>query len=195
MRATASTVFIAGGISAWVSLFGFGPGEWLSQRMRDQHDSWTSQINPPAWAPSHELFSTLGIVAVVVNGLFLALPLLAFAGANARRLRVAPAAVARQLGGLIAGLTLVLAVEMVFLSQLVLLRNQADRAISQAEMKDRAIYDDSTTIQVTGGGHAWPSIVGPVKSSNAGFADGHVETRPRDRLQWQVEARGRLYMY
>ncbi len=52
-----------------------------------------------------------------------------------------------------------------------------------------------TTIQVTGGGHAWPSIVGPVKSSNSGFADGHVETRPRDRLQWQVEARGRLYLY
>ncbi len=52
-----------------------------------------------------------------------------------------------------------------------------------------------TTIQITGGGHAWPSIVGPVKSSNAGFADGHVETRPRDKLQWQVEARGRLYMY
>jgi hypothetical protein len=42
---------------------------------------------------------------------------------------------------MIAGLTLVLAVEMVFLSQLVLLQTQADRATSQAEMKDRAIYD------------------------------------------------------
>jgi prepilin-type N-terminal cleavage/methylation domain-containing protein/prepilin-type processing-associated H-X9-DG protein len=57
-------------------------------------------------------------------------------------------------------------------------------------------WDDAhTTIQITGGGHAWPSIVGPVKSSNSGFADGHVETRTRDRLQWQAEARGRLYMY
>jgi ABC-type transport system involved in multi-copper enzyme maturation permease subunit len=139
MRATASTVFIAGGISAWVSLFFVGAGEWLSQRMREQQDSWTGQINPPAWAPSPELFSTLGLFAVVLNGLLLALPLLAFAGANARRLRVAPAAVARQLGGMIAGLTLVLAVEIVFLSQLVLLQTQADRATSQAELKDEAI--------------------------------------------------------
>ncbi len=139
MRATASTVFIAGGISAWVSLFFVGAGEWLGQRMREQHESWTGQINPPAWAPSPELFSTLGLFAVVVNGLLFALPLLAFAAANARRLRVTPAAVARQLGGLIAGLTLVLAVEMVFLSQLVLLRTQADRATSQAELKDEAI--------------------------------------------------------
>jgi len=141
MRATASTVFIAGGISAWVSLFFVGAVEWLSGRMREHHESWTGQINPPAWAPSHEVFSTLGFVAVVVNGLLLALPLLAFAGANARRLHVAPGSVARQLGGMIAGLTLVLAVEMVLLSQLVLLRNQADRAISQAEMKYRAIYE------------------------------------------------------
>jgi hypothetical protein len=107
--------------------------------MQDQHESWTGQINPPAWAPSPQLFSTLGLFAVVVNGLLFALPLLAFAAANARRLRVAPAAVARQLGGLIAGLTLVLAVEMVFLSQWVLLRTQADRATSQAELKDEAI--------------------------------------------------------
>jgi len=141
MRATASTVFIAGGISAWVSLFFVGAVEWLSGRMHEHHESWTGQINPPAWAPSHEVFSTLGFVAVVVNGLLLALPLLAFAGANARRLHVAPGSVARQLGGMIAGLTLVLAVEMVLLSQLVLLRNQADRAISQAEMKYRAIYE------------------------------------------------------
>jgi hypothetical protein len=155
MRATASTVFIAGGISAWVSLFFVGAGEWLSQRMRDQHESWTGQINPPAWAPSHELFSTLGIVAVVVNGLLLALPLLAFAAANARRLHVAPGSVARQLGGMIAGLTLILAVEMVLLSQLVLLRNQADRAISQAAMKDRAI-NDIRKAQISG--HFTPEV-------------------------------------
>ncbi len=149
MRATASTVFIAGGISAWVSLFFVGAGEWLSGRMREHHESWTGQINPPPWAPSQELFSTLGFVAIVVNGLLLALPLLAFAGANARRLHVAPGSVARQLGGMIAGLTLVLAVQMIFLSQLVLLRNQADRAISQAEMKDRAI-DDIRKAQISG---------------------------------------------
>lgn len=51
-------------------------------------------------------------------------------------------------------------------------------------------------VNITGGGHAWPAIVGPVKSSNSGFADGHVETRPRERLQWQVEGRRSLvYLY
>lgn len=155
MRATASTVFIAAGICAWIALFGLGAGEWLSRRMSEQHESWTGQVNPPAWAPSHEVLSALGIVAIVANGLLLALPLLAFAGANARRLHVAPGPVARQLGGMIAGLTLVLAVEMVFLSQLVLLRNQEDRAISQAEMKDRAI-DDIRKAQISG--HFTPEV-------------------------------------
>ena len=40
---------------------------------------------------------------------------------------------------------------------------------------------------LTGGGHARPTTLGPIKSSNAGFADGHVETRSRAQLQWQVE--------
>lgn len=49
---------------------------------------------------------------------------------------------------------------------------------------------------LTGGGHAWPTTLGPIKSSNAGFADGHVETRSRAQLQWQVEgARSMVYVY
>jgi prepilin-type processing-associated H-X9-DG protein len=35
-----------------------------------------------------------------------------------------------------------------------------------------------------------------IKSSNSGFADGHVETKPKEKLQWQVEGRrGYLYVY
>ena len=58
-------------------------------------------------------------------------------------------------------------------------------------------WDDThQTIQITGGNHAWPSIIGPIKSSNSGFADGHVETRPREKLQWQVEGRRSVvYLY
>ena len=56
--------------------------------------------------------------------------------------------------------------------------------------------DDHRVMSLTGGGHAWPTRFGPVKSSNAGFADGHVETRPRKSLQWQVEgARSAVYVY
>ena len=56
--------------------------------------------------------------------------------------------------------------------------------------------DDRRTLKITGGNHAWPSIVGPVKSSNSGFADGHVETRPAEKLRWQVEGRRfAVYLY
>ena len=56
--------------------------------------------------------------------------------------------------------------------------------------------DNRTTIQITGGNHAWPAVVGAVKTSNSGYADGHVETRPRDKLQWQVEGRrSAVYLY
>lgn len=54
--------------------------------------------------------------------------------------------------------------------------------------------DDRRTVQITGGNHSWPARVGPVKSSNSGFADGHVETRLRNKLQWQVEGR-RSWVY
>lgn len=58
------------------------------------------------------------------------------------------------------------------------------------------LSEDGLTRTVTGGGHAWPTKSGSVKSSNAGFADGHVETRSKKKLQWQMEgSRGRLYFY
>ena len=56
--------------------------------------------------------------------------------------------------------------------------------------------DDRRVLSLTGGGHAWPTTWGPIKSSIAGFADGHVETRPRSALPWQVEgARSTVYVY
>jgi len=58
------------------------------------------------------------------------------------------------------------------------------------------VSEDGLTRTVTGGGHAWPAMSRSIKSSNSGFADGHVETRPKEKLQWQVEGRrGYLYFY
>lgn len=43
------------------------------------------------------------------------------------------------------------------------------------------------------GGHSWG---GDLKSSNSGYADGHVETRPKARLLWQGKGPGRhVYVY
>jgi prepilin-type N-terminal cleavage/methylation domain-containing protein/prepilin-type processing-associated H-X9-DG protein len=58
------------------------------------------------------------------------------------------------------------------------------------------VSEDGLTRTVTGGGHAWPAMGRSIKSSNSGFADGHVETRSKEKLQWQVEGRrGYLYFY
>jgi prepilin-type processing-associated H-X9-DG protein len=58
------------------------------------------------------------------------------------------------------------------------------------------VSEDGLTRTVTGGGHAWPAMGRSIKSSNSGFADGHVETKPKEKLQWQVEGRrGYLYFY
>lgn len=139
MKATAATVFIAGGLGTWLFLFTLSSVAWMERGTIRQTETWPTQINPPAWAPSPELFHTLAILALVVDGLGLALPLLAFAGRNARRLSVPTASVTRQLAGTAIGLTLVLAVEIVILSQLVLLRTQADRTKWQSDLKDQAI--------------------------------------------------------
>lgn len=45
----------------------------------------------------------------------------------------------------------------------------------------------------SGSGHSWG---GDLKSSNSGYADGHVETRPKAQLQWQGKGPGRhVYVY
>ena len=58
------------------------------------------------------------------------------------------------------------------------------------------VSEDGLTRTVAGGGHAWPAMSRSIKNSNSGYADGHVETRPKEKLQWQVEGRrGYLYFY
>ncbi len=57
-------------------------------------------------------------------------------------------------------------------------------------------WDEATrtaTFDSGSGGHAWG---GSLKSLNAGFADGHVETRPKAQLKWQAKGRGaHAYVY
>ena len=59
-------------------------------------------------------------------------------------------------------------------------------------------WDETTrTVSINngGGGHAY-SRGGEVKSINVGFADGHVETRPKAKLQWQAKGPGQhAYVY
>ena len=49
--------------------------------------------------------------------------------------------------------------------------------------------DDRTHFLINGGsqGHVWG---GDVRNVNAGFADGHVETRPKAQLRWQADGSG-----
>lgn len=43
------------------------------------------------------------------------------------------------------------------------------------------------------GGHVW---AGDLKNCNSGYADGHVETRPKARIQWQAKGPGHhVYAY
>ena len=53
--------------------------------------------------------------------------------------------------------------------------------------------ESTQDLGVTGGGHRWG---GKLRNNNAGFADGHVETRPVNRLQWQAKSPdGVVYLY
>ena len=48
-------------------------------------------------------------------------------------------------------------------------------------------------LQNNSGGHSW---AGDLKNSNSGYADGHVETRPKNRLEWLAKGPGRhVYVY
>ena len=52
------------------------------------------------------------------------------------------------------------------------------------------LWDDGRTHFVFNGGsggHVWG---GDIRNLNAGFADGHVETRPKAQLRWQADSQG-----
>ncbi|MEN9675925.1 MAG: hypothetical protein RIS76_1821 [Verrucomicrobiota bacterium] len=55
--------------------------------------------------------------------------------------------------------------------------------------------DTSNTVELrnNSGGHQW---AGSLKSINVGFGDGHVDTRPKSKLQWQARGQGwAVYVY
>lgn len=53
--------------------------------------------------------------------------------------------------------------------------------------------DQTVHIPNNAGGHQW---AGSLSSLNVGFADGHVETRPKSKLQWQARRPGGfVYVY
>jgi len=57
-------------------------------------------------------------------------------------------------------------------------------------------FDETTgalLLQGNPGGHVW---AGDLKNCNSGYADGHVETRPKARIQWQAKGPGHhVYAY
>lgn len=141
MKATATTVFIAGGMATCLFLLGLAGGTLMESQLGRHTEKWPAPVDPPAWAPSPELCYSLASAAIALTAAGVAVALLVFAGQNSRRLHVPTASVVRQLTGLMFGLALVLSCELVLASQLVLLRMQADRASWQAELKEQAIQE------------------------------------------------------
>ncbi len=49
------------------------------------------------------------------------------------------------------------------------------------------VWDDDRTHFVFNGGSGGHEWGGDIRNVNPGFADGHVETRPKAQLRWQAD--------
>jgi ABC-type transport system involved in multi-copper enzyme maturation permease subunit len=128
MMATATAVFIGGGLACLIAGLGMAGGTWLNSVMERHVEQWPPNVNVPAWAPSAAALEQLAVASLAVVGGLVALAFLILGGRNFRRLVVPGATLARQLLGVGLALTLALGLGALVFSQLALLRAQANQA-------------------------------------------------------------------
>jgi hypothetical protein len=141
MMATATAVFIGGGLAGLFALLSLAGGDWLNSAMERHVAQWPANVNMPAWAPSAAALEQLAITYLASVGGLVAIAFLILGGRNFRRLVVPGATLARQLLGVGLALTLVLGLGAVVFSQLALLRVQADQAGHYLQQHAAAIDD------------------------------------------------------
>ncbi len=141
MMATATAVFIGGGLACLIAGVGMAGGAWLNSVMERHVEQWPPNVNVPAWAPSAAALEQLAVASLAVVGGLVAVAFLILGGRNSRRLVVPGATLARQLLGVGLALTLMLGLGAVVFSQLALLRAQANQAGHYLQQRAAAIED------------------------------------------------------
>ncbi len=141
MMATATAVFIGGGLASLIAVGGTAGGAWWNAAMERHVAQWPANVNMPAWAPSAAALEQLAVTYLAGVGGLIALAFLILGGRNFRRLVVPDATLARQLLGVGLALTLVLGLGVAVFSQLALLRTQTDQAGHYLQQHAAAIDD------------------------------------------------------
>lgn len=141
MMATATAVFIGGGLTCLIAVLGLAGGAWLNSVMERHVEQWPANVNAPAWAPSTDALEQLAVASLAGVGGLVALAFLILGGRNFRRLVVPGETLARQLLGVGLALTLVLGLGAAVFSQLALLRAQANQAEFYLQQRAAAIDD------------------------------------------------------
>ncbi len=139
MMATATAVFIGGGLTCLIAVLGLAGGAWLNSVMERHVEQWPANVNAPAWAPSTDALEQLAVASLAGVGGLVALAFLILGGRNFRRLVVPGETLARQLLGVGLALTLVLGLGAAVFSQLALLRAQANQAEFYLQQRAGAI--------------------------------------------------------
>jgi hypothetical protein len=141
MMATATAVFIGGGLAGLIAVLSLSGGAWLNSVMERHVEQWPPNVSAPAWAPSEAVLEQLAVACLAVVGGLVALAFLILGGRNFRRLVVPGATLARQLLGVGLALTVVLGLGAAVFSQLALLRVQTDQAGNYLQQRAAAIDD------------------------------------------------------
>ena len=139
MMATATAVFIGGGLGGLIAVLGLAGGARLNLVMERHVEQWPPNVSAPAWAPSAAALEQLAVAFLAVVGGLVALAFLILGGRNFRRLVVPGATLARQLLGVSLALTVVLGLGAAVFSQLALLRAQANQAEFYLQQRAGAI--------------------------------------------------------
>ncbi len=141
MLATATAIFIAGGLAGLVTVLGWAGAQRLESMMTTRMELWPADVNAPAWAPSAAALQGMGGAYVLLTATAIGLGLVALGGRNFRRLSVSGALMTRQLAGVALALLLALAIGALAFSQLILLRAQADQAEAYGRLRAAAVAD------------------------------------------------------
>lgn len=141
MKATAAAAFIAAGLAGLLFACGLTFGAVIDNVISERREQWSAGVNAPAWAPSPEMATILGLVALGASAVGLIGAFLALGGRNFRQMNVRAGAIARQLSGIAVGLVVTVGILGTLFSQLALLVTQADFASAQQGQRTQAINE------------------------------------------------------